>query len=310
MHGAINCAALVVDTLEFCIAPSKSVFLHMQNLLFDWKKVQGDSFDGHTKLYKKGFCTRLSYFGSNGKMALAIELGFTKSAHRYARFSFQPGSVTSSEWVEALKVLAHQFQPWDYSYLLQAVPVSRIDFAVDLVGVNALNVIPHRARTRSSHFYVRKDGSRGTLYLGSQRSQSMVRIYDRIRKQLRGGIISEHAVCTRVEVQLRRLAAFEHELAFIAKPFLRIGLANLDFLNETITEDWQVLFLDRAQSVGTPAAFNWLSKHRKVVAKQWLHAASVPYWDVNKVWADRASALSVIGPKMLMIAKDVSPKTY
>jgi len=286
-----------VDTIEFVISlPSNAQFSFLLGQLPEWKAFEKKFVPNGKITVKKGkYFTRMSYFPASKRMLASVHLGSTPEKKKFAKISLQIGKAKGSEFAKFQENLATLMEFFNYQKLFETAHVTRIDLAIDVYGRAPSELLVYGGRIQKSHYYD-DGGVKGTLYLGSNKSNLYFRIYDRGAKSAGKG--APCVPCTRIEANIKNVPATPNGLlASLQNPFEKIFVADLKVARkiEGALTWWQE-FLTAAEKIGSAAAMAELKKSEKKKARAFLQAARVPWWDAQKSWQALDDALAVLEP--------------
>jgi hypothetical protein len=288
--------ALVVDRVHLTIPVGQYVHSVLMSILTGLPDMQSDHVPkGKITITKKYAHTRVDWYPAKKRKIAEMEVGASKSGHRYFRLTLYRSKFGPEEF-EYFKFIFTLLMPWTYKQLFDGARVSYIELAADSLSHVAHTFVPFRPKCSYSKIYVDKKGELGTTYLGSPLSALMFRIYDKHRQQLQTGFTPAYKTHTRIEAASRHTGLTVSELTSkMANPFLRLEIADLLTARQlTNDETWQA-FLDRALAVGSAQALSEHPKQRRQYVKL-LRMAAASWWKSEDPWNGLPKALEAIAP--------------
>lgn len=221
-----------------------------------------------------------------------FQFGPRKPDYPFCRLEFNPHKLGINGMNELHSTLSLIF-PEGWGTVLQYGRVSRIDVAVDLVGLqmDQFHFLPQTGCT--SRLYGR-NGLLETLYSGSSRG-NQTRVYDRTaehksRKQKLPG-----PPTVRVERCLRNPGIPLSKLASLKNPFEKMVLIPpMPERPDGVSETKWAGFLDSARVRGLPAALQLQSPAVRAQFRKHVKSAPLPLWDPVKVWEDWPVVVSAL----------------
>lgn len=253
--------------------------------------------DGTIKIFKNKYVTRLSYYPIKKRMIASIEIGTTKSKHRYFRLGLYPSKFQQGEFERFKEILSELLPEFKYQQLYETGKVSYIELAADSLTHAAHSFIPFRRRCNHSSIYVDKTGSKGSIYLGSVKSNLRFCIYDKRKQQLEKKAAVTHSKYTRIESRSRHIKLSPCELlSKMDNPFTKLQIADLHIARHTSqNNEWQS-FLNDCLEDGSAQALANLPKSQRAKFMKILNTTAVPWWRPNSVWGGLSKALTAISP--------------
>ncbi|MGA8146774.1 MAG: hypothetical protein WB870_04260 [Gallionellaceae bacterium] len=277
---------------------SKELYGFVVSSLIGMKDIQSDLVPkGKINVHSGKYRTRMDYYPDKNKDKIAdIEIGTTKSKHKYFRLGLYPSKFGPGDF-EHFKLLLELLLPeFNYPLLFKTARVSYIELAADSRSEMAHSFVPFRPRCNYSYIYKEQDGSYGSTYLGSKLSALKFCIYDKHRQLLAKNLPAPHKTHTRIEVRLRHTGLSPSELLEkMDNPFKKLEIADLQKArNASKDKVWQN-FLDLCLEVGSAKALALHPKKRKLYMSM-LRVAASWWWKPNHIWLKLPQALSVIEP--------------
>jgi hypothetical protein len=289
---------LIIDRVHMTI-PVGSKYLHgvLVSILKGLPDVQGNHVpNGKIKITEHHYLTRLDWYPSKNRRIAELEVGATKSKHRYFRVGLYPSKFKPGEF-EYFKWALSTLLPWSYAILYEGARVSYMELATDSLSHAAHSFIAFRPKCGYSMIYIDAKGELGTTYLGSQTSALRFRIYDKDRQLKQNGLPSAHNPHTRIEAVSRHTGLVPSELVSkMTNPFARLEIADLPTAQHlTKAKSWQD-FLVRCLEVGSAAALSHCYPNQRRQYVKHLRKAAAPWWQPKEVWKGLHHALVAIAP--------------
>ncbi len=287
----------MIDRIHMSISVSKSLHGYLVSILKGLPQMQSDYVpNGKITITEQHYLTRLNWYPAKNRKIAELEIGSTKSGHRYFRLGLYPSKFRSDEF-EHFKWLFTTLMPWPYAKLYEGARVSYVELAADSLTHMAHSFIPFRPQCWYSAIYVDGKGEPGTTYLGSKTSALRFRIYDKHRQLQQKGLPSAYQKHTRFEAVARHTGLTPDELASkMHNPFARLEVADLLTAQQmSKAKPWQD-FLVQCLAVGSAAALaNCYPNQRRHYVKH-LRKAAAPWWKPEERWQGMPNALKVIAP--------------
>jgi hypothetical protein len=242
------------------------------------------------------YLTRMSYYPNKKRKIAEIEIGTTKSKHKYFRLSLFPSQFGTGEFESFKEVLALMLPEFNYQKLYSTAKVSYIELAADSTSQAQHSFIPFRAKCNSSEIITESDGTKGSTYVGSKLSSLYFCIYDKRKQLKKKKLDTPHKIHTRIEVRMKFIGLHPSEIETqLANPFLKLEIADLSNARKA-SEDkaWQN-FLDECLTDGSAEALRKHPKQRKKYISM-LRNQAAWWWKPNYVWSKLANAVSIIAP--------------
>lgn len=251
-------STMSIDTIEMTVVvPSYEVYVALWSQLYGFVEAKELWPEGwRVSCNPKSKPLRFVVFPAKKRAIASFQMVVTKDKQRRFRLQLFPNNFKPGEFANLQAIVAPQLPGFEYSKLFYLSRVSRLDLAVDSYSLGMEQGIPYRPGTRYSKRYV--DGaSLGTLYLGSEKSPLMFRVYDK-RKQLgeTKNQTSMWGTLTRHEAVLRGLGVPPAELlATVQNPFKSFFIVPTAPAKALASDDkgWQY-FLTLCEHVGSAMA--------------------------------------------------------
>ncbi|MCA3080373.1 MAG: hypothetical protein ING71_16475 [Rhodocyclaceae bacterium] len=146
-----------------------------------------------------------------GPRGSTVRFEFLKATVKHParlRISFNPRKLMRSGFEKLVQILSDPIGPFLIKPMLQTARVSRLDFAVDLVGLQTSEIVAFHPKQGKRSMYIGEDGVLETInihrkvFSSKPSGNAFVRIYDRVRERLDHGKLPPFgpAPVTRVEV--------------------------------------------------------------------------------------------------------------
>ncbi|MBC3833599.1 replication initiation factor domain-containing protein [Undibacterium amnicola] len=251
---------------------------------------------GNISISKGKYLTRLNYYPTKKNLAANIIVATTKKKHRYFQLCLYPSKFKIGEFKKFSESLAMFFDIFTYENLFTNSRISYVEFAIDSLTHTAHDFIPYRRRCNMSEIFVEHDGTMGSTYLGSTKSDTRFCIYDK-KKQLEKSSPVPEKTRTRIEARLRNVSMPPCELISKMKnPFLTLQIADLKKAKQLTEEiEWQS-FLLRCLETGSAKALSELKKAQRKAFNSRLDSVRASWWNPNYVWKYFENALLRIAP--------------
>lgn len=289
---------LLVDRIHINVGiGSKDLHGLVVTQLKGMKDIQADLVpNGKITIADGKYRTRLDYYPTKKKKKTAdIEVGTTKSAHKYFRLGLYPSRFEPGEFEHFKLVLSVLLPDFDYEKLFETGRVSYIELAKDSLTHPAHSFIPFRARSTKSWIHD-SNGIKGTTYLGSQLSTLRFRIYDKHKQQVEQHLLVTDALRTRIESRSRHIKLSPCELQKMVNPFLKLEIADLQKARDASKDQTWQGFLDLCFVNGSARALAQQTKYKRTQFMKMLRAAAASWWNPQYVWTGLSRALTVIAP--------------
>ena len=289
---------LLIDRINISISiGSKELYSFALEQLYGIKELQTNLVPhGKFKIAKYKYLTRLDYYPTEKNKIADIEVGTTKSKHRYFRLGLYPSKFGAGEFEHFKEVLALLLPEFDYQKLYKTGRVSYIELAADSLSHIIHSFIPFRSRCSCSFIFVDKNGKAGTTYIGSKTSNLRFCIYDKHKQLTESNAPATYDKHTRIEARSRHIGLMPCELLEkMSNPFEKLEIADLQKARDASKDKiWQA-FLDQCLKVGSAQALSQNPKKRKQFMKM-LRASAAPWWNPQHIWEGLPKALKAIKP--------------
>ncbi len=288
---------LEVDRIHFSmIIPSKLLYDVVWSQFYGFKDIASDLVPfGKIGVFKSKYNLRMTYCPTKKRVIAVMEVGVAKSKIRYFKLSLFPGKCNVGELQKFKEQLAVLLDVFSFDQLYNIANVTYLELAADSRTHEMHTFIPYRRRTAMSGIWHEPDGTKGTIYLGSPRSDLRFRFYDKNRQQLAVNANVQQGTRTRIEVAIRRLRCTAAELTEkLENPFLNLILIDTNVAEQISTDQkWQT-FIGLCREVGSAQAMQPFTKHTKRRFRLMLESASAPWWNATEVWKQFPAALAAI----------------
>jgi len=252
---------------------------------------------GKITITEDKYRTRMNYYPIKKRKIADLEVGASKSGHKYFRLNLYPSKFAPGEFDHFKWVLSTLLPEFSYQKLFETGRVSYIELAADSLTHAAHSFIPFRARCNKSLIFVDNNGVKGSTYLGSKLSTPRFCIYDKQKQQVDTHLPVTNKLRTRIESRSRHIGLSPCNLqGTMANPFQKLEIADLKKARDA-SEDktWQG-FLDQCLEVGSAQALAQQTKYKRTQSMKMLRGAAVPWWNPQHVWPDLPRAMKVIAP--------------
>jgi hypothetical protein len=259
-------------------------------------------------LWKVKYATRVDFYAAytwkkSGRRKVAeIEVGPYKvggQKSQYMKLTLYPLHFNDDEFELFKEKFDLLMSHITYAQLYVASNVSYLELSADALSHAHLSFLPYRKYCRKSSIYKEKDGSLGTLYVGSRRGKDRFSIYDKKRQQVALGKkpLTEVMPHTRIESVRRNLGVTPAKLSGISNPFPKLLIADLDKAKAlSDDEKWQAFLTECIAVDGVPSALAALPEGRRKKYRKWLDSVPAEWWKPDEIWGDLENALSKIIP--------------
>ena len=183
--------------------------------------------------------------------------------------------------------------PWGYAEILTLAKVTRADVALDCEGVAITDLEFLPKSPLKSNVYFGPHGETETIYLGSRKSPSFWRIYDKAKEQGLG----PNKQITRLEKTVRLAQQFAN-LPSIKNPFLDLKVLDLSRKQWLAwLSDWQWRqFQDSCRLRGVNSALWSIPKSHRMAYRYSLGNATPAWWAPKLIWEEWPEAVSALIP--------------
>lgn len=254
--------------------------------------------DGKFKLCDtKEYSKRLSFWPEKKRKTADITVGVTKSKHKYFKLGLYPSRFRDGDFDKIKFILNTLFSDWSYEGLFSSARVSYIEIAHDFLNKDVALYLPYHPTARTSKFHKNSDGSKGSAYLGSPKSNKRYCVYDKAKQLIETQGKSNLKKRMRVEARLRKTGLKPINLVDgLENPFQGLELLDVRKLVDLSDEAAWVDFVQACRSVGTAGALKPCNKKLRKLYKARLESAKVGWWDANHWWSKWPSAVAAIQP--------------
>ena len=210
--------------------------------------------------------------------------GITKKHLHYFTWELWPSHILSKgysqiwkDFLELFELLTDNKSDFSLEHAIKTGTVTYIEVARDIVNADKNSVIPWTASTKTGNIW-KKNGAKGTIYVGSKDSHYQWAIYDKALQLIAKKSPSEYAKLLRVEARVRNPKISVDELDTL-NPFKSLNIASVSKALALSTDKrWQG-FIQTAVDHGAEEAFKSLTKHYRKLFRQNLTACAVNWWD-------------------------------
>jgi hypothetical protein len=239
--------------------------------------------------------TRIDIYPAKGRKIVEIQVATTKTKQRFISLDLYPSKFAAEEFQVVQGAMVALLDVFTYTAFWLSGKVSYIELTCDLYLPAMHTFIPFMPRTSQSSVWTEKDGTKGSITLGSPESARRLQCYDKgLLNQLQGK--DEPHRATRVELRLRRTGRTLAQLAVMPNPIAAVALADLERLKALDPGARYQTFLAACCAVGSPAALAQLSKHfRKKYANR-LKGYGALWWKPDYVWSRVLGSLTGLQP--------------
>jgi hypothetical protein len=250
-----------------------------------------------------------------GPRGSSVRFEFLKGTHKLPprlRISMNPRKLTPAGFKQLIKIFADPIGPFSIGPLVKSARVSRMDVAVDIVGLQTSEVLAFHPKQGKRSLYIGKDGVLETIYIhrtvlpSKPSGNAMVRIYDRVRERIDNGKSPPFGPVTVTRVEVTKAPKKPHnslaKLLSINDPFkdLRVGYVGDQTLISAMWATYLALIRTMPHS-----AVEEIMDLTKESAATFAKATKVPNPSLvskSTNWAGWKQGLKVTGLEMLINA--------
>src|ERR1051326_1928759 len=147
---------LVIDRMNITVGiGGKDLHGFVLTQLKGMRDIQADLVpNGKIKIIPSQYTTRLDYHPTKKKKIADIEVGVTKSKHRYFRLGLYPSKFVAGEFEHLKWILSTLLDDFNYQKLYASGNVSYVELAADSLSHAAHSFIPFRPKCGYSAIYV------------------------------------------------------------------------------------------------------------------------------------------------------------
>jgi len=258
---------------------------------------------------KVKYTTRLDYYpeyakSKGGKRKIAdITIGKNKiqgqeKLYRHLTLTLYPSRFEVDDFERFKDTIDSFFQEYGYSAFYNFSKVNYLELARDTKSHLNHTFLPYQSYISRSGVYKGKDGSCGTIYIGSSKSNAQFRIYDKQKKNIADGLTTNgEDPLTRFESVQKRLGLSPCELVKMCNPFPKLKIADLGKAKAMYVDSEWPGFLVTCQFEGVPRALHMIKEQaRRKKYKAALNSIPVPWWNPHAAWKHFPDALLKIAP--------------
>jgi len=233
------------------------------------------------KVWGGGYRYALCVVLNNGTLRLQINPIYQNAAT--FRCEFNPARLEMADVRAILDIVL----PLGYSSLMNYGRCTRMDIAIDILGVDIEDMMVWNTAARRTRMYTGEYGCLETYYLGSLGSQRHFAIYDKRAEMEKNGIDMDlpDGPIVRIEARLRP-SVYWCDMSELPNPFAKLNVASYASIGALDVETH--LFLESCRLRGPQAA---LKRVKKLDASLWskyskrLEQHVSPWWDPEHIWA-------------------------
>lgn len=248
--------------------------------------------------HKGGYCYGLRHSlgqPSHGHILLQwcpLESSPGAAHKRYLRAEWNPHRAPS----ERIHQLFDNLLPGEVAQLLENAQCTRLDFAIDIVGVppEALILSHPKIRKSKAYFYGNKIQS---YYLGAECSDKQIVLYDKVAEMKRRKAHGQHWIKIPVgcisRIEVRRRHSFPlAQLHQLQNPFTPLGVTTLS----TLPNDSGLFALFRSVCAdrGPQHALTLLSHTDRKQMQSWLNKNVCSWWHPEALWSQAGPLFDTI----------------
>jgi hypothetical protein len=269
----------------------------------------------------QGFRYRSNYRLMNGSHPIALcQYDPVQERNSGFRMEYNPAKLAMADKRLVKEYLQALFLD-NYEAVMSAAKITQIDVAVDIANIEMGELLVSERRRRKSAVWGKDFDSNGvleTVYLGAERSDPQIRIYNKAAEMRVKGAPDIGYALTRVEASLiprvpllmavagngtsgnQTKARYQsgfclHQVEQLENPFARINLISVR-LAEELRKNYQWrLFLACCHHNGTQAALNLLPDDRRKRYIARLSKGAFNWWQPETIWKGLGDALKRLG---------------
>ena len=240
----------------------------------------------------------LSTSGERPRIDYSYQVGLANRV----RLDFNPAKL-GADGLQELHGILTSVMPDGWRHFVKGGRISRLDVAVDLVGVRMTKLKMQPAISQSSQAWFSTAGKLQTYQWGKPKG-THTQIYNKTAEQATRGVTIPGPQVTRVERRLKNPGCNSlTKLAGLENPFKGIVLTvKVPDPPPGGPEYVWPLFCDSVSVRGLDLALLLLPKHKRTAYRKQFKKAAPEWWDPDAIWAN--------WPKMLEELKIASPTAW
>ncbi len=219
----------------------------------------------------------------SGTDCVLIQANPVKKTNAFLRVEFNPSKAGTSG-MDLLRQHCAAFLDYDYTTLVKAGRVTRMDVAMDLMGIRLDDLAARSVKLKKSTVHSAVDGGTETVYLGATKGNRRIRIYDKGKQLGETGQKLPSFPVTRVEAELRNVCMLRN-IPALGNPFTDVGIWYLPEANFAGEDHIWRMFLDSVSRRGLRSALKQIPDSYRQPFNDALHACPLGMWDPGKHWA-------------------------
>jgi len=216
----------------------------------------------------------------NGTLLLQTDPVYANSS--VFRCEFNPARLHMADVAAVLSFVL----PWGYGDLVKSGRCTRLDIAIDILGVDIEDLLVWNTTARRTRIYTTEHGRLETYYLGSTSSPRHYVIYDKRAEMEKKGIDTylPDGPIVRIEARLRP-SVYWCDMSELTNPFAKLNVASYASIGASDAETH--LFLDSCRLRGPQAALKRVKESDTALWSKYskrLEQHVSPWWDPEHIW--------------------------
>ncbi len=172
-----------------------------------------------------------------GKRGSSVRFQFDEKTSKLPalfRLDFNPRKLGRKGFATLVSILSDPNGPFQFETFIEHARVTRIDIAVDLVGVQVADLLVRHKKQGKRSYYVGKAGVIETLYVHRGKTKTkpsgnvVLTAYDRCAERLSKGKVGPYGLADVTRIEVTKLPKkpnnYLHKLAHMADPFADIAV--------------------------------------------------------------------------------------
>lgn len=224
----------------------------------------------------------------NGEKVL-VQAAPKESQPHFLRMEFNPHAL-SKVGLSAFKAQLSYVTAGalDWSHVVEAGRVTRIDVATDLINARMHDLIIASKTGSKSHFYVGEGGDIETAYVGLTKAQkaSDQKGYNKLQEALDHGITPNYdaMVHTRIEITKKAPTQTLIKLEKMGNPFTRISVIHPGKVPDGVDPYLWSIYLDVCRFRGIETATKKLPDDIREICRDAVVTAGKESWNPSSLW--------------------------
>lgn len=286
---------LFIDKLVLLVNLSKDDAQGLASILLDDSREHVDRLHGYYQNYR-GIGYKYAFglpLNNEGNTECKIFLVSFRSGKPQVRIEYNPSKLSETSHEHLWNKLAEWFPNEHYSYL-QDANVSRIDIAIDITPVSLDTIWITAPRFRVSKLYNGSGGKLESITLGSNQSDSQIKLYNKEAEQQSRGIPITQSDTARIEYRVSRGIPI-NKLYELENVLTQISLIHaIDPHTLPLHENEYIYFLDSVRYRGLHAALGLINgaRSRRNMRLKLEELSSFDWWEPEEMWQRYDSAIN------------------